>query len=154
VADIVDKKTRSRMMAGIRSRNTAPELEVRRFLHASGLRFRLHDKNLPGRPDIVLPGRRVAIFVHGCFWHRHLGCRFAAMPATNIDFWAAKFDANVRRDVRNFKALSDIGWRVLLVWECEANDKNFLAGLLKRIVAIEPANKTMDLIAVADQSAP
>ena len=86
MADVVDKKTRSRMMAGIRSRNTAPELEVRRFLHASGLRFRLHDQNLPGRADIVLPGSRVAIFVHGCFWYRHLGCRFAAVPATNTDF--------------------------------------------------------------------
>lgn len=139
MTDVVDKKTRSRMMAGIRSRNTAPELAVRRFLHAAGLRFRLHDPKLPGRPDIVLSSRRVAIFVHGCFWHRHPGCRFATMPGTNSDFWVAKFDANVSRDVRKAKALSNIGWLGLVIWECQIDDEKFLDGLLERIVAIAPA---------------
>ncbi len=141
MTDVVDKKTRSRMMAGIRSRNTAPELAVRRFLYAAGLRFRLHDQKLPGRPDIVLPSRRVAILVHGCFWHRHPGCRFATMPATNSAFWVAKFDANVSRDIRTAKALSAIGWLVLVVWECETDDEKFLDGLLQRIIAIEPAGR-------------
>lgn len=126
-------------MAGIRSRNTAPELAVRRFLHAAGLRFRLHDQKLPGRPDIVLPSRRVAILVHGCFWHRHPGCLFATMPATNSAFWVAKFDANVTRDLSKAKALSDIGWQVLVIWECETRCEKFLGGLLQRIVAIDPA---------------
>jgi len=119
MADIVDSKTRSRMMAGIGPADTAPEVSVRRYLHACGLRFRLHDKRLPGRPDIVLAGPRIAVFVHGCFWHRHAGCRFTTTPATNADFWARKFAGNVKRDTAKAALLEGLGWTVLVVWECE-----------------------------------
>lgn len=118
MADIVDPETRSRMMAGIRNGNTKPEMALRRALHARGLRFRLHDRKLPGRPDIVLPRFRAVIFVHGCFWHRHEGCRFASTPKTRADFWQTKFVANFQRDVHNVKDLLRVGWRVLIIWEC------------------------------------
>lgn len=118
MTDIVPPATRSRMMAGIRGKNTAPELAVRKALFAAGLRFRLHRKDLPGRPDIVLGRRRIAIFVHGCFWHQHAGCRNAKMPATNREFWTEKLLANVRRDQRAVCELQNAGWRILIVWEC------------------------------------
>lgn len=116
--DIVSAKKRSEMMSGIRGRNTRPELLVRSYLHASGFRFRLHLRELPGSPDLVLPKYRACIFVHGCFWHRHEGCRYATSPATRTEFWAQKFDGNVTRDRRNVQSLLDAGWRVLIVWEC------------------------------------
>lgn len=116
--DVVDKATRSRMMAGIRGKDTRPELELRRALHALGYRFRLHQRHLPGRPDIVLPRWRAVILVHGCFWHRHPDCRFATTPATRPEFWQAKFDGNVARDSRNQEALEAAGWRTAVVWEC------------------------------------
>lgn len=111
------------MMAGIRARDTKPEMLVRRLLFASGYRFRLHRRDLPGAPDVVLPGRKVAIFVHGCFWHRHPGCSFATLPATNAAFWHAKLSGNVKRDVRAIEALTAAGWRVLVVWECATKRK-------------------------------
>lgn len=117
--DVVDTRTRSRMMAGIRSRDTKPEMVLRRGLHGRGFRFRLHERKLPGSPDLVLPRWKAAIFVHGCFWHRHPGCRYATTPATRPEFWQAKFDANVARDLRTVAALEDEGWRVEIVWECE-----------------------------------
>lgn len=122
MADVVGPRTRSRMMASIGPANTAPEVAVRRYLHAAGLRFRLHDKRLPGRPDIVLPGHRIAIFVHGCFWHRHPGCRYATTPASNVTFWQDKFKSNVRRDKAKTELLERQGWTVLVVWECETGD--------------------------------
>ena len=118
MADIVDPQTRSRMMAAIRGCNTKPETTLRKALHAMGLRYRLHRKDLPGRPDIVLPSRKAVIFVHGCFWHRHEGCRFASVPATRPDFWNEKFRANVERDRRTLSALHNAGWRTAVVWEC------------------------------------
>lgn len=118
MVDVVDKQTRSRMMAGIRGKHTKPEIRLRKALHAMGFRFRLHDKRLPGRPDIVLPKWKVAIEVHGCFWHRHEGCRYARTPATRQEFWAEKFDTNVARDRRNFEKLQEAGWRTVVVWEC------------------------------------
>lgn len=118
MADVVDTATRSRMMAGIRGRDTAPELALRRALHRAGLRFRVHAKELPGRPDIVLPRWRAVVQVHGCFWHRHPGCRYATSPATRPEFWTAKFAGNVERDARNHAALRALGWRVATVWEC------------------------------------
>lgn len=118
MADIVNKETRSRMMSGIRGKNTRPELLLRRALHARGFRYRLHPKTMSGRPDMVLTKHRAAVFVHGCFWHRHEGCRFASAPATRPEFWAAKFAANILRDQKVVATLSDEGWRIAIVWEC------------------------------------
>ncbi|WP_339706447.1 very short patch repair endonuclease [uncultured Sphingosinicella sp.] len=118
MADVVDAATRSRMMAGIGGKNTRPEVQLRKAMHALGFRYRLHDRKLPGKPDLVFPRYRAAVFVHGCFWHRHEGCRYATMPATRPEFWAAKFEANVARDRRAELALSEMGWRTATVWEC------------------------------------
>lgn len=118
MADIVNKQTRSRMMAGIRGKDTQPELALRRALHARGFRFRLHGKNIRGRPDLVLPKHQAVIFVHGCFWHRHDRCRFASTPATRADFWQTKFAANVARDRAAIGELAESGWRVATIWEC------------------------------------
>ncbi|WP_309137393.1 very short patch repair endonuclease [Pseudomonas sp. LS44] len=105
-------------MAGIRSSDTSPEMKVRRLLHRHGFRYRLHQKNLPGRPDLVLPRYRVCIFVHGCFWHRHFGCHYATTPKTRPAFWQTKFDQNVTRDARIKAELLASGWRVFELWEC------------------------------------
>lgn len=116
--DIVEPATRSRMMAGIKGRHTKPEMVVRKALHAAGFRFRLHDRRLPGRPDIVLPKWKAVVQVHGCFWHRHAGCRYATTPASNQIFWEEKFTQNVRRDQRDQALLEGLGWRIAIVWEC------------------------------------
>ena len=113
------KLTRSEIMARVRSKNTIPELMVRRALHAAGLRFRLHRTDLPGRPDIVFPGRRMVVFVHGCFWHSHPGCKRARIPATRQEYWMPKLLRNVERDQAATAALQTAGWRVFIVWECE-----------------------------------
>lgn len=118
MTDVVDPATRSRMMAGIRGRNTSPELVLRRKLHAAGLRYRLHDSRVSGRPDIVFAGRRIAIFVHGCFWHRHDGCHWCSTPSSNTDFWSSKFERNITRDRQVLERLLADGWRVAVVWEC------------------------------------
>ncbi|WP_299605665.1 very short patch repair endonuclease [uncultured Tateyamaria sp.] len=118
MADIVDSRTRSRMMSNIRGRNTKPEVSLRKALHRAGFRFRINARRLPGTPDIVLPKWQTVIFVHGCFWHRHPGCRKATKPATNIEFWTQKFDANVERDAKAVAQLLSLGWRTAIVWEC------------------------------------
>ncbi|PSJ57668.1 very short patch repair endonuclease [Pseudaminobacter soli (ex Li et al. 2025)] len=118
MTDIVDQQTRSRMMAGIGGKNTKPELALRRELHARGFRFRLHSKKVHGRPDLVLPKHRAVVFVHGCFWHRHEGCRYTSTPSTRPEFWRAKFEANVARDSVVRTTLLKGGWRVATVWEC------------------------------------
>lgn len=118
MTDIVDKQTRSRMMAGIKGKDTKPELVLRRALHARGFRYRLHSKNVPGRPDLVFQKHHAIIFVHGCFWHRHEGCRYTTTPSTRPEFWQTKFDANVARDRSVHDQLLDAGWRVATVWEC------------------------------------
>lgn len=117
--DRIDPQRRSENMRRIRGRDTQPELTVRRAIHARGMRFRLHRRDLPGTPDIVLPGRKLVIFVHGCFWHRHAGCRLCTTPSTRTEFWQNKFDANVARDTRAIQALGAAGWQVETVWECE-----------------------------------
>lgn len=118
MVDVVDSATRSRMMSGIRGANTKPELALRRSLHRAGFRYRLHRLDLPGRPDIVLPRHRAAIFVHGCFWHRHQGCHWCSTPASNEAFWMEKFERNVERDRQHVQDLLSSGWRVGTVWEC------------------------------------
>lgn len=117
-------------MAKVGPRDTKPELIVRRILHALGRRFRLHRRDLPGTPDIVLPAPRKAIFVHGCFWHRHEGCRKATTPKTRVEFWQEKFERNVERDRRKERELREAGWDVLTVWECETRDHE---GLKQRL---------------------
>ncbi len=117
MTDIVDRTTRSRMMSGIRATNTKPEIRVRSLLHRRGFRFRLHARDLPGKPDIVLPRFRAAILVHGCFWHGH-DCHLFKMPSTRRDFWQAKIDRNRENDRRALAGLRAAGWRVATVWEC------------------------------------
>ena len=123
--DIVDKTTRSRIMSSVGQRNTAPEMKLRMVLHKTGLRYRLHEKKLPGSPDIVFPRFKAVLFVHGCFWHRH-GCKATTTPGTNADFWRKKFDENIARDRRNIGALQDEGWRVAVIWECALKGKGAL----------------------------
>ena len=125
---------RSANMSKVRGKNTKPEMAVRRAAHALGLRFRLHHRDLPGTPDLVFPGRKTAIFVHGCFWHRHPGCSKAGPPPkTRTAFWQAKFDRNTARDARNVEALRAAGWSVAIVWECETRDIEKLTDQLRSI---------------------
>ncbi|AZV28538.1 very short patch repair endonuclease [Pseudomonas syringae] len=132
--DIVDSGTRARMMSGIRGKNTVPEMLVRRFLHARGYRYRVHRRDLPGKPDLVLPRLKVCIFVHGCFWHRHPGCVYATTPKTRPEFWSEKFQKNVKRDLANIDALETAGWSVLIVWECHLkNDPDTLERLAEKL---------------------
>jgi DNA mismatch endonuclease, patch repair protein len=119
MADTISVERRSWNMSRIAGRDTKPELLLRSLLHRAGFRFRLHVKDLPGKPDIVLAKYRIAIFVHGCFWHRHQGCRNATMPSTRPEFWAAKFEGNIERDARNTAVLEEAGWTVIIVWECD-----------------------------------
>jgi len=121
------------MMSGIRGKNTKPEMIVRRTLFAAGYRFRLHRHDLPGAPDITLPGRKVAVFVHGCFWHMHSGCKNAKLPSTRPEFWRVKLEGNVARDRRAVDALIADGWRVLTVWECATRDQESLARLFESL---------------------
>ncbi|QOF94931.1 DNA mismatch endonuclease Vsr [Novacetimonas hansenii] len=119
MVDSISAERRSWNMSRIRGRNTGPEIRLRSLLHRAGFRFRLHVKDLPGKPDIVLPRYHTAIFVHGCFWHRHAGCRNTTMPSTRTEFWQKKFDGNVERDRCNRVALEGAGWTVITVWECD-----------------------------------
>ena len=120
-------------MSRIRGKNTEPELMVRRLIHGLGYRYRLHVRDLPGRPDIVFPSRRKIIEVRGCFWHRHPGCSLAAIPATRVDFWEAKLSGTVARDAKNLAALESSGWNVMVLWECEISETH-LADRLRRFL--------------------
>ncbi|WP_373653311.1 very short patch repair endonuclease [Schlesneria sp. DSM 10557] len=117
-------------MSRIRNRDTKPELIVRSLLHRMGYRFRLHRKDLPGKPDIVLPKYRTVIFVHGCFWHRHKGCRFAYTPKSRIEFWNDKFATNCRRDASVMASLAERGWNTVIIWECQVSNASYLARVL------------------------
>lgn len=134
MTDSLTPDARSRNMARIRGRDTGPEMRVRRAAHGLGLRFRLYRKDLPGTPDLVFPSRRVALFVHGCFWHRHPRCRFAYTPKSRVDFWQAKFDGNVLRDRRKNEELQTAGWMPVTIWECETRDPDKLAGIIRERV--------------------
>jgi DNA mismatch endonuclease (patch repair protein) len=120
-------------MARIKSKNTKPEMRVRRALHAAGLRYRLHEKRLPGRPDLVLSSMRIALFVNGCFFHQHPGCPHARMPKSRLDFWRPKLTSNTERDKLNRAVLESAGWTVMVTWECETRDAENLAALVEEI---------------------
>ena len=135
MTDHLDKAKRSWNMSRIRGKDTKPEIAVRKMLHAAGFRFRLHVKDLPGKPDIVLPKWKTVIFVHGCFWHRHNGCKDATTPKTRTEWWLEKFEKNVANDLKKRGALEVAGWKVVVVWECEvvfSNDSKQL--LIRRII--------------------
>ena len=135
MTDVHTREQRSRNMAAIRGKNTKPEIRVRSALHALGYRFRLHRKDLPGKPDIVLPKHHLIIFVHGCFWHSH-SCRYGSVvPATRAEFWSAKRAGTVDRDAKKQENLKALGWRVVNVWECETKDSDVLADMLKKRLA-------------------
>lgn len=119
MTDVFTRRDRSRIMSLVRNRHTRPELLVRSILHRMGFRFSLHRRDLPGSPDIVLPAKKTVVFVHGCFWHSHRGCRRSKLPATHIRFWRKKLSLNLERDRRAQKELRSLGWRVAVVWECE-----------------------------------
>lgn len=129
MADVVSPAKRSQMMSCIKGKHSLPEMLVRKALFAMGCRFRLHRRDLPGTPDIVMPSRRIAIFVHGCFWHAHQGCKYAKTPSTRTEFWTAKLQGNVDRDRRAADKLAETGWRVLNVWECSTRDADAAKGL-------------------------
>jgi DNA mismatch endonuclease, patch repair protein len=130
--DKLNHEQRSKNMAAVRGKNTSPEMRVRRVLYAMGYRFRLHRKDLPGNPDIVLPKYRTCIFVHGCFWHQHPGCKRATIPETRKEFWMAKFHHNKERDDLARKEIEKLGWRVCVIWECETKAPDLLNELILR----------------------
>ena len=136
MVDVVSKEKRSQMMAGIRGKNTKPEIIVRKMLFANGYRFRINKKIGNARPDIILPKWNLCIFVHGCFWHRHEGCKFATTPKSNQKFWHAKFKQNRLRDSRNHAELKEAGWRVLVIWECETRKPVELPAILSKALPI------------------
>ena len=126
---------RSRNMSAIKSKNTKPEIAVRKLLHSMGYRFRLHRKDLPGSPDIVLPKYKTVIFVHGCFWHRHENCKYASTPKTRKEFWNKKFNDNILRDKKNLEILSSLGWKIIIIWECEIRNKKInLEQIIKNVI--------------------
>jgi len=133
---VFDAAKRSAVMRRVRGRDTTPEMKVRKALTALGVRYRLHRKDLPGNPDIVLPGRRLAIFVHGCFWHGHDCARGARVPQQNRDYWVAKVGRNMARDAKSTEALATLGWRVEVIWECELKDAQALQDRLRCVTCI------------------
>lgn len=132
MVDIMTAEARSAFMSKVKTKNTKPELKVRKILHAAGLRYRLHRSDLPGSPDIVLPRFRICIFVHGCFWHGHDGCSKAKLPSTRVDFWAEKIKKNRDRDVQSIKNLIKQDWDVEIIWECETKSKKTLLAVLEK----------------------
>ncbi len=138
--DIFDRQKRSEVMSRVRGKDTKPELRVRSYLHAAGLRYVLHDKRLPGKPDLSFPSRRVAVFVHGCFWHGHEGCKRATLPATRPEFWQAKIDGNKERDRRDRETLEALGWQVRVLWQCSITDAS-LGDLAREIGDLLPQRR-------------
>lgn len=132
--DNLSPAERSETMARVHSKNSRPEMTVRRITHAMGYRYRLHRKELPGKPDLVFPSRRKIIFVNGCFWHRHAGCALARLPKSRVNFWIPKLEGNRKRDIRNKRALAKEGWKVLTLWECGLKDIDRLEARIKRFL--------------------
>lgn len=144
--DVLTPEQRKRNMSAIKGKNTKPEILVRKLLHRLGYRFKIQRKDLPGKPDIVLPKYKTAIFINGCFWHRHAGCKYASTPSTNSEFWEKKFAANVKRDARNYATLKEQGWNVLIIWECEAKEilrTKVIPGLPSRISTPYPTDENL-----------
>ena len=145
MSDVHSAAIRSYNMSQIKGKNTKPEMLVRQFLHAQGLRYRLHDKKLPGKPDLVLLKYKTVVFVHGCFWHKHEGCRYFVVPKTRTDFWLTKIGKNVTNDERQQAELTAAGWKVLTIWECElkpAVRNDSLIKLFAKITGITDSNIT------------
>jgi len=138
MTDTISKARRSANMRAVRSRNTAPEVRVRRLAHQLGYRFRLHQRKLPGTPDLTFPSQKKAIFVHGCFWHQHKHCPRAALPGTNRGFWRRKLTRNATRDAEQLRAISKKGWRSLVIWECETKNEERLAARLQKFLRSNP----------------
>jgi len=134
MTDRISGERRSANMRAVRAKDTRPELIVRRLAHGMGYRYRLHDRRLPGTPDLVFPSRRSVIFVHGCFWHRHEGCLRASEPRSNVGFWRPKLARNAARDKEQLRALGKRGWQALVIWECETNNARDLASRLRRFL--------------------
>ena len=131
VTDTLSPKERSKRMSLIRGKDSSPELKLRRLVHGMGFRYRLHVKDLPGKPDLVFPSRRAVIFMHGCFWHRHPGCKLARMPKSKLDFWRPKLEGNRKRDLQNQEILKKLGWRVLVIWECEMTNIEYVSNKVR-----------------------
>ena len=141
MADNHTKEIRSYNMSRIRSKNTKPEEMVRKYLFSQGFRYRKNDTRLPGKPDIVLPKNKTVIFVNGCFWHKHENCKYFVWPKTNEDFWRTKISANVSRDQENIKLLSELGWNVIVIWECELKKQRFDCTMEKLLYSFQNWNK-------------
>lgn len=134
MTDTLSPKERSKRMSLIRSIGSAPEMELRRLVHRMGFRYRLHVKELPGKPDLVFHSRCAVIFMHGCFWHRHKGCKLTRLPKSKLEFWEPKLEANRKRDLRNQCQLKALGWRVLVVWECELADTERVSTIVREFL--------------------
>lgn len=132
IMDVFTKKKRSEVMSRIRAKDTKPEIAVRKLLHRMGYRFRLHDKNLPGKPDVCLAKHCTVILIHGCFWHNHSRCQDGKIPKSNTDYWQPKIERNIQRDKKNKRALQRLGWKVITVWECELRDMERLEKRIKK----------------------
>ncbi len=137
ITDKVVPEIRSKTMSRIRSKDMAPEMFVRRLVYGLGYRYRLHRSDLPGKPDLVFPGRKKIIFVHGCFWHQHTECKDGHVPKTNIQYWVPKLERNIQRDKKVLEALTDMGWNVLVIWECEITDRDRLATKVNQFLSIQ-----------------
>lgn len=134
MTDVHDKSVRSYTMSRIRSKDTKPEILVRKYLFSKGFRFRKNDKRYPGKPDIVLPKYKTVIFINGCFWHKHENCKYFAFPKSNLNYWEPKLSKNVLRDQINYSKLTDMGWKVIVIWECELK-KNIFEDTMRRIIS-------------------
>jgi len=139
MADVHSKKVRSYNMSQIKGKNTKPELIVRKYLHSNGFRYRLYDKKLPGKPDIVLPKYKTVIFIHGCFWHKHDNCKYFVVPKTRTQWWLDKINKNVTNDLTNYEKLKKLNWNIIIIWECDLKPdikENTLNRLLNNLIII------------------
>lgn len=137
MTDVFSEEKRSWIMSRVKGRDTKPEIVVRSIIHRMGFRFRLHQRDLPGTPDIVLPRHKKVVLIHGCFWHSHKGCSRSKRPTTNVEFWNSKIEGNIERDKRSCRSLRRMGWKVLVVWQCETRNPEKLLGKLERFLDVK-----------------